>query len=470
MYVGLSSFYVSVLSMLNLAELGFGAAVAFSLYEPIAKEDHETVRRILRYFKRVYRIIGLMLLVLGFLVMPFLGYLISGDQPTDVNLQLGFLIYLLNTAISYLMFGYRQTLIIASQRNDVVSKIQTVVMIVMNVFQIAALYLYPNFYLYIVLIPLMTIVQNLVLHVASNKLFPHYKESSFLKSRLTKRESKAIRERVLGAFVYRVCQITRDSCDMIFISMFLGLSVAGCYSNYFIITNGVLIVLEVICQSMTAPVGHSIVSESTEKNFKDLRLFMFMYASVAVVCLACLLCLYQPFMELWVGEELMLPDTIVWLLCGYFYMRVMGDIRAVYVDATGLWWKLKGRSIIEAIVNVVLNFILVQLIGLPGVIIATVLSMFVINYLWGSEVIFTHYFKNGGLRTFFIDNLKYLAVTAVCVITPYLVLNIFFAGAFLKLIVGAALAVILSSAIWMLFFGHSQHAREAKRLIGQLRR
>lgn len=469
-YVGLNSFYLSILNMLNLAELGFGSAIAFCMYEPIAKKDHETVARFLRYFQKVYRVIGSIIFLSGLAIMPFLGNLISGSYPDDVNLQIGFFIYLVNTAVSYLLFGYRQTLLTAHQRNDVVSRIQSMVLIVTNMAQIIALLIFPNFYLFILIMPLTTLAQNILLYVASNRLFPQYKEYGFYKTGLTSYEAKFIRQRVIGIFLYRTCQVTRDSCDMIFISMFLGLTVAGCYSNYFMIASSVLIILEVICSSMTASVGNSIVSESKEKNFNDMRLLMFMYASIAAVCLACVLCLYQPFIEVWVGRDLMLPDYIVWLLCVYFYVRVLGDIRSVYVDATGLWWKLKGRSIIEAVLNIVLNLILVKLIGLSGVVVATIISMLLINYLWGSDVVFRYYFKNGGLKIFFKDNLVYVLATVVCCIVPYILLGIIAVPPLVKLFVGAFLAIVLSTGLWLLLFCRTKRFNEALAFIKTVRR
>lgn len=467
-YVGLNSFYLSVLNVLGLAELGFASAIAYSMYKPIAEEDHETVVRLLQYFRRIYRIIGITLLLLGLALMPFLDYLITGERPADFNIHLGFFIYLVNASLSYLMFGYRQTLINAHQRNDVVSRIQSIILIATNVGQIVTLLAFPNFYVFLILVPITTVLQNIIIYIASKRLFPQYEGVKLRDARLTRQERKFIRQRVIGVFVYRVCKTTRDSCDMVFISMFLGLAVAGCYSNYFMIVSGVLTVIEVVCSSMTAPVGNSIVSESKEKNFNDMRLFMFMYATIAAVCLACVLCLYQPFMELWAGPELMLPDYIVWLLCVYFYVRILGDIRSVYVDAAGLWWKLKGRSVIEAVLNVVLNFILVQVIGLPGVVIATIVSMLLINYLWGSEVIFTHYFKNHGLSIFFKDNFIYTLATLFCVSVPYILLSFIPVGPLLKFALGLVMATVVSALLWILLFFKSRQMKSAVRFVKNL--
>lgn len=42
-YLGLNSLFASVLQVLSLADFGFGTAIVYSLYRPIAEEDTETV-------------------------------------------------------------------------------------------------------------------------------------------------------------------------------------------------------------------------------------------------------------------------------------------------------------------------------------------------------------------------------------------------------------------------------------------
>lgn len=461
-YVGLNSLYASILSVLSLAELGFASAVAYSMYRPIAEGDKRMVLQLLQFFRRVYRVIGLCILAVGLLVMPFLDSMIEGSRPGDVNLQIAFGIYLANTCISYLMCGYRQTLLDAHQRNDVVSKVSTLVCFVLNGSQIALLLIVPNYYIYALVIPVLTVAQNLAIAYLSNRLYPEYSAAKFIDEPLCKKERQEIRKRVMGIMVYRTCQITRDACDSIFISIFIGLTAVACYSNYFLVVSSLLAVLEVMCSSMTASVGNSIASEDVEKNFKDMRLFMFLYSSIATVCLACLVCLYQLFMTLWVGPSLLLPDSIVVLLCVYYYVRVIGDIRSVYVDATGLWWELKGRSVIEALMNVVLNLILVQVIGVAGAVTATIISMLLVNYLWGSEVVFTHYFGRRKLLVFFADNAIYsIAALAACFAAFY-VCSLFGGVSWGWFVVKGFVSACVATAVLFLLFFRTSRYKEAK--------
>lgn len=464
-YVGLNSLFVSILSVLSLAELGFASAVAYSMYKPIAEDDKVAVLQLLHFFRNVYRVIGVSILVAGLIAMPFLDYLVEGAKPDDVNLQIAFGVYLLNTVISYLACGYRQTLLDAHQRNDVVSKVGTAMCAVVNILQICLLMLVPSYYLFIAVLPLFTVVQNIVISQLSNRLFPEYCARNFKGKSLDKVTRKAIGKRVMGIMVYRTCQTTRDACDSIFISFFLGLTAVACYSNYFLIVSSLLAILEVICSSMTASVGNSIASESPQKNFKDMRLLMFLYSVVATILLACLLCLYQLFMILWLGPDLLLPDSIVILLCVYYYVRVVGDIRSVYVDAAGLWWHLKGRSIIEAVMNIVLNFILIQHIGVAGAVLATIISMLLVNYLWGSEVVFSRYFKNGKLHVFFADNGVYALVAILACAASYAVCATFGDIGWIWFVVKGLVAICVSSVVILLLFCRTERFKEAKAFI-----
>ena len=42
-YLGLNSLFTSILQVLNLAELGVGSAMVYSMYKPIAEDDTDTI-------------------------------------------------------------------------------------------------------------------------------------------------------------------------------------------------------------------------------------------------------------------------------------------------------------------------------------------------------------------------------------------------------------------------------------------
>lgn len=103
-YVGLTSLFNSVLQILNVSELGISSAISFCLYKPIAEEDNDTINALMALMRKLYKIIGGVILGTGIMIIPFLGNFISGTYPETMNIYILYIIYLLNAVVSY--FGF----------------------------------------------------------------------------------------------------------------------------------------------------------------------------------------------------------------------------------------------------------------------------------------------------------------------------------------------------------------------------
>lgn len=406
-YLGMNSLFSSILQVLNLAELGFGTAIVYNMYKPIAEDDERTISALLKLYRDVYRIIGMVIMVGGLIVLPFVSKFIKGDYPKGVNIYVIFLIYLINTVISYWMFAYKTSLLNAFQRTDIVSKTAGITKIVLNGLQILILYTLKSYYAYLIMMPLCTALNNFLNAYMVKRMFPEYK----CEGRLDYSVLHNIKENVFGLMINRVCQTSRNSFDSIFITIFLGLTTAAIYSNYFSILSMVIALMSVICSSMTAGVGNSVACYDTDRNYNDMKKFNFLYMWIGGWCTVCIACLAQPFMKIWMGEELMFDYDIVIMLCIYFYILKMGDIRSIYVSAAGIWWQNRYRALAESIANIMLNYALVKIWGIRGIILATVISLFIINFGFSSKITFSEYFKNNKLWEFFGQHAVYASVT-----------------------------------------------------------
>ena len=183
-YLGLNSLFTSILSVLSISELGFGTAIAFSMYRPIAEDDNETLCALLNVYRKIYRVVGSIILIVGLAIIPFLPRLISGTYPADVNLYVLYFIYLFNTVISYFMYAYKAVLFSAHQRNDLTSKRSAVIQSVGNILRIVLLLLFKNYYIYALVLPLITLVTNLANAYLATKMFPnakHFKSQILMK-------------------------------------------------------------------------------------------------------------------------------------------------------------------------------------------------------------------------------------------------------------------------------------------------
>lgn len=421
LYLGLNSLYGSILTILSLAELGFGAAMVFSMYEPIAKKDDLEVCALLNLYRKIYRILGGAILCIGLIFMFFLPYIIKDEVPQDVNVYVLYLIFLTNTCLSYFLFAYKESLLIATQRSDIRSNVHTIFSLVTNVCQLVALWFTRNYYAYCLLIPIFTIAQNLTINYITSKRYPQFK----CKGVIVAEKIVDIKKRVGGLFIYKICYVFRDTIDSVVISAFLGLAVLGKFNNYFYIVTTITGFLTIIKTSMSASVGNSMVLETEKKNHHDFQKFQLLYMAISSWATVCLFCLIQPFITLWAGKDYLFHSITLILFCALFYCYKMGDICAVYRQAAGLWWQDKHRPIVEAIVNLSLNLCLVKVFGVNGVIVSTIFCLVFINSIWASYTLYKYYFKSFNQwlyikRIFFYGSVTIL-ITAITGAVCYLI-------------------------------------------------
>lgn len=453
-YLGLNSLFASILQVLNLSELGFSTAVIYNLYRPVAENNTELVCNILNYYKKIYRNIGMVILIVGCMVIPFLPHFISSDYPSDINLYTLYLIYLANTAVSYFLFAYKNAIIQANQRKDVCSKIATSCNAVMYACQLVVLVFIKNYYTYVIFLPLFTIVNNLITGYAAKRFYPQY----VCRGDLEEENKKEITTKVKGLMISKVCVTTRNSLDSIFLSMFLGLTAVAKYNNYYYIMTSIGGILSVLATSITASVGNSVAVESPEKNYQDMCNLNFIYMWLSGWCTVCLFCLYQPWMKIWVGEELMLPYRTMVLFCLYFFLLRMGDIKGVYLDAAGLWWETRYRAIVETVMNCVLNYYLARYWGINGILLATIISILLINYGYGTQIIFRFYFKQFSLTRFFLDNGLYFVVTiGACFVAAFLCDCVQFASGIIDLLAKGTLCCIVPNLCFLVFYHKNKY-------------
>ncbi len=456
-YLGLNGLFSSILQVLNLTEMGFGTAIVFSMYEPIAKNDTEQLCALLQYYKRIYAIIGTALFAGGLCVMPFLPSFIKGGWPEAVNIYWLYLICLLNTGISYFLFAYKNSLFTAYQRNDVLSKIHLFVKLFTSVLQISVLVFWKNYYAFAAASILGTVITNISVHFLSKKAFPKIT----CKGILSKEKKNEIKIKVKGLMINRLCQTSRNALDSIFISSFIGLIDTAKYNNYFFILTTVSGILNMVRESIIAGVGNSIVTESREKNHDDLLRLNFIYMGFAGWFAACLVCLYQPFTRLVFGEEMLFSYDIVVMFTLYFYLLKMGDIRYVYSEATGLWWENRYRAAVEAAANLILNYALGRLFGVQGIIAATLLSIFFCNFLWGSSIIYRLYFTDIRAGVFFKQHALYAVVTLLITSATYGCCSFVAQNGVVGFGVKAIICAVLPNILFLLIYRHTDRFQDA---------
>lgn len=325
------------------------------------------------------------------------------------------MIFLGNDVLGYFLFAYKSCLISAHQRVDVFSKIRIVVCSLQYIVQIIILMTLKNYYFYIAVQPIVTIAINIWNAAEATRLYPQY----VCKGKLNKIRRAEINECVEGLMINKVTFTLKNSADNVFLSAFLGLATVAVYGNYYYILSAVLSIMHIVSDAVKAGVGNSIAVESVERNYQDMRLFMFAYMWLTGIASACLLCLYQPFMELWVGETLTFPFITVVNFVFYFYVLCQRDIENIYCDAAGYWWKIRKKYLIETMLNIVMNFIFIQIWGVNGVIFASAFSTIFISMLMGIPYLHKYYFRGIKATQEYKAHVCYGLVTCMTCIVTY---------------------------------------------------
>lgn len=282
--------------------------------------------------------------------------------------------------------------------------------------QIMVLLLLKDYYIYVAVFIFSTITENIIIGKKAQIHFPYIEADG----RISAEDKKVIIQHTKGIALQKVCSTSRNSLDSIVISMFLGLNMIAIYSNYYYIMISIHNILYQIPDSIRATVGNSVASESVDKNFRD---FNCMYLLNMFICgwATCFLyCMFQPFMELWMGPNMMFSQVSVVLVCLYFTLLSLADVVALYKDAAGLWWYGRYRVLIEAIANLILNFVLGYFWGVNGILLATIITIILIGHGYGGWIVFHYYFKGKSFMTFVMKQVGYLVMIAVaCYVTDF---------------------------------------------------
>jgi O-antigen/teichoic acid export membrane protein len=167
-------------------------------------------------------------------------------------------------------------------------------------------------------------------------------------------------------------------------------------------------------------------------------------------CTVCLLCLYQKFIGIFLGEDMLFPYYMVVLFCLYFYICKMGDIRFVYLDALGLWWENRFAYILESIANIFLNYVLGLKYGVVGIASATLITTLIFNYFISSSVIFKKYFNISMKNEDYKRQASYVITMLVCFVITWIPSNMFNDKGFIGLFFQILICLFMPNIVWII--------------------
>ena len=380
-YTGVSTLFTDILNMLALAELGIGHAITFALYKPIKEQDHARIAALMNFYKTAYRLIAGFVLIAGLCCLPFLPYMVRDVPDIRENISLIFVLYVVNSASSYLLV-YKSTLLTASERRYVISKVNIVFSFLRMVMECVVLLLFKNFILYLLIGIVESLCRNFVISKRADHYFPEL--SGRHDEKMTGEETKRLLGDVGALALYRMCNIVLNSTDSIVIAAApaLGVISVGFLGNYRMLVNTVDSVITQFFYSVTPSLGTMAVGNTGERQYQVFRTMNFITFWCACFCSASLLSLSTPFItDIWLGKKYVLPMSILGILVLNLYINTMTRPCNSVRNANGLFVEGYYRPVIMAVLNIGLDLLLVRPMGVAGVLLATGIAR-VSTQLW----------------------------------------------------------------------------------------
>lgn len=406
-YLGLNGLFTDILSVLSLAELGFSVSITYSLYRPVAQGDKEIIKSLMRLYRRVYWMVGTAILAAGLFLLPFLNFFIR-EMPENIpDIPLIYLLNVINVSLSY-FFSYKATLLFVYQKKYIDSVLRAICAVLAVSAQTAVLVWTGNYRYYLYILIVSTLVQNVIVSVKTEKLYPYLKEKDIRP--LPEEILKDIRKNVSAMILHRMGSVAVFGTDNLLISKFVGIGITGLYSNYSMIRNFLTTMINTLFNAITPAIGNLNVTETVEEKRQTFHRLNFFAAWLFGWMSICLIWLYDPFITLWLGDDYLLPGSVVFLIVANFYLNSMRIPVANTKSVMGLFWDERYKSILEAVMNLVVSVILARRWGITGILSGTLVSTLTLPF-WIEPLGLYRYGLKQEVRKYFAQYLSYLSLT-----------------------------------------------------------
>lgn len=467
-YLGINGLFTNIISMLSIADLGIGTAIVYNMYKPIADKNIEKIKSLMNFYKKSYRIVAIVVLILGTCITPFLNFIIGKNNIStisNINIYMVFYLFLVDAVSSYLL-TYKRSMLYANQKNYVINSVHILCILFMNMFQIGFLLYTKNYYAYLIIKIIFRIIENLTINMIVEKMYPYLNEKE--NDKLDDETKQDINKRLEASIFHNIGGFIVLGTDNIIISKFLGIVVVGLYSNYYLIINTVNNLLSQIFSAVTASVGNLLVEENMEKSHDIEGKISFANFWLYTVAGIMIYCLITPFIKVWLGESFLLDNTVTIILIFNFFMQGMRKTMQVFSEAGGVCYENRFVPIVEAIVNIIASIALVKVIGLAGVFLGTIISSLVLHLYSFPKYVYKGLLKKEPLE-YIKMTFKYLIIMTIIMIITVIIINMIKTQSiYLQLLINFLLSFLIPNILLYIMYRKSDNFIYYKELLKKI--
>lgn len=453
--LGLNTTANNLLQFLNLAELGIGTAVAFSLYKPLADDNRQAISEIISIQGWLYRRIALIVAGGAIVLMAFFPIFF---KKMDLPLWYAYASFgvLLYTALLTYYFNYKQVILTASQQEYKIAYSYKSVMLARSLAQILAMAFLPHGYVWwLVLQVAFSTAATISLQRMVNHTFPYLRGVTADVSKDLRKKYAVIITKIKQLFFHKVASYVLLQTSPLIIYAYANLTLVAIYGNYMLIVLGITMLMQSVFNGVAAGVGDLIANGDKGRIvavFKEIFTSRFLIATTFCYCLYMLA---DQFVILWIGPGYLLPTSTLLVIIAIMYMQLMRTVVDNFIQGYGMFADV-WAPVTEAVVNISLSILLGYFFGITGILSGVLISLVLIVGIWKPIYLFrwgmkesllpylllyvkhiavfafVAYFTTVGLREILLeaDNFAKFAINAVITVTVF----VFFEGFILWLV------------------------------------
>lgn len=458
-YLGINGLMSNILTVFSLAESGIGLAIGYALYKPLAENDIEQIKSLMRVFKYTYRALAAGTAVVGICFYPLLPFFLKGNTAPDANII--YLMFLFSSVVSYL-WVYKTTLNASDQNKYLYTIANTLSQIAVLVLKVLILHFTHNYILYLSVDIGTTVMKNLIFCRIVDRRYPYLKDKNVRKLEPDVRRS--LIQNIRALFLGKVGYILSQCSDNLVISSLVSVMAVGMYSNYTTLVTSVSGFVTTFSGGVTASMGNLIASESKEKAYAVYQRVDFINYWLYTFSAVCLLCLTEPFIAIWLGQDFVLAREVLLLSVALYYLKGINSGIDIAKNAAGLYHPDRFVPMLEALSNLVISILLAKRYGIAGVLFGTLVSFLAFSFWSKPYFVFRDVF-GVPFRRYVIGEGKKIAVSfVIAAATWYAVSPVSLGNALLSFCLKTLLALALSNGLLVLAYCRTDNFRYIRAL------
>ncbi len=447
-YNGLSSLFSNILSMLSIAELGIGSAIICHLYKPVAEDNIPMIQSLMGFYKKAYYLIALIMFIGSIICLPILPYIV-GENTLPINIYVVFLLYALSSVASYL-FIYNRSIIVAHQKNYIITICDIGYKIVLNIVQIIILQKTKNYYLYLVIQIVCILLNNIVVTQIAYIKYPYLKDRT--KNKLPAEILIDIKQKIKGLLFHKIAGFIVLGTDNILISRLCGLVTVGLYNNYYLIIGTINSVIGQVLGSVTSSIGNLIVTSKKENIFVVYKKMSFLQYVIGTIVGVCIFNVSGPFISIWIGRQYLFSNGILFVILLNNYLQNNRKVINAFKEAAGIYHEDRFIPIIESIINLIFSILFGIKFGLAGIFMGTIASTMIL-YIYSYPIIVYKRLFDKEIWSYYKEIITHLALYLICFSCSFFLCErLQVASLFLQLIINLGICIITCLGIYYVLF------------------